>query len=250
MRAGVLGGLALGVVEIGGNRDDGLGDRLSRDSASAVSFILLQDEGGNLRGRILLAVRRHPGVAVGGLDDLVRAPGPCPSCVMGSSNDRPIRRLIAKKVRSGLVTPWRLAGWPTRRSPSSVKATIDGVVRAPSEFSMTFGVAAFHDRDAGVGGPEVDADDFCHLCRSFRFARPPDPEAIRFMDGCRTCRFDEADGRFPHAAEIGIPAAGCKSSRYIRTVVLRRKLSGAGRPGDPRFRSGRPCRRQARRPLT
>src|SRR4029079_14828726 len=42
-------------------------------------------------------------------------------------------------VFSGLVTAWRLAGWPTRRSPSSVKATIDGVVRAPSAFSMTFG---------------------------------------------------------------------------------------------------------------
>src|SRR5262245_15590268 len=42
-------------------------------------------------------------------------------------------------VFSGLVTAWRLAGWPTRRSLSSVKATIDGVVRAPSEFSITFG---------------------------------------------------------------------------------------------------------------
>src|SRR5258705_12816540 len=43
-------------------------------------------------------------------------------------------------VRSGLVTAWRLAGCPTSRSPSSVKATIDGVVRMPSAFSMTFGV--------------------------------------------------------------------------------------------------------------
>src|SRR5688572_32961813 len=42
-------------------------------------------------------------------------------------------------VRSGLVTAWRLADWPTRRSPSAVKATIDGVVRPPSEFSMTLG---------------------------------------------------------------------------------------------------------------
>ena len=48
---------------------------------------------------------------------------------------------MAKKVRSGLVTAWRLAGCPTRRSPSSVKAMIEGVVRAPSEFSITFGVA-------------------------------------------------------------------------------------------------------------
>src|SRR5436305_1202467 len=42
-------------------------------------------------------------------------------------------------VRSGLVTAWRLAGWPTRRSPSSVKATIEGVVRMPSAFSMILG---------------------------------------------------------------------------------------------------------------
>ncbi len=46
---------------------------------------------------------------------------------------------MAKKVFSGLVTPWRLAGCPTRFSPSAVKATIDGVVRAPSAFSITFG---------------------------------------------------------------------------------------------------------------
>ena len=32
----------------------------------------------------------------------------------------------------------RFAGWPVRRSPSSLKATIEGVVRAPSAFSMTF----------------------------------------------------------------------------------------------------------------
>src|SRR5579863_4946754 len=59
--------------------------------------------------------------------------------VIGSSKRRPIRRLIAKKVNSGLVTPWRLAGWPIRRSPSGAKATIDGVVRAPSAFSITLG---------------------------------------------------------------------------------------------------------------
>lgn len=35
---------------------------------------------------------------------------------------------------------WRLAGSPTRRSPLSVKATTEGVVRWPSAFSMTLGV--------------------------------------------------------------------------------------------------------------
>src|SRR3954451_16348298 len=60
--------------------------------------------------------------------------------VIGSSKRRPIRRLTAKIVLSGLVTAWRFAGWPIRRSPSFVKATTDGVVRAPSLFSMTFGL--------------------------------------------------------------------------------------------------------------
>src|SRR5690606_28053341 len=55
-----------------------------------------------------------------------------------SSARRPIRRLTAKMVFSALVTACRLAGWRTSRS-SSVKATIDGVVRAPSAFSITRG---------------------------------------------------------------------------------------------------------------
>src|ERR1700704_3904367 len=41
-------------------------------------------------------------------------------------------------VFSGLVMLCRLAVCPTSTSPLSVKATIDGVVRVPSEFSITF----------------------------------------------------------------------------------------------------------------
>src|ERR1700704_831378 len=44
---------------------------------------------------------------------------------------------MAYTVFSGLVMLWRLAGCPTRTSPSSVKATMDGVVRPPSAFSIT-----------------------------------------------------------------------------------------------------------------
>src|SRR5271165_4537696 len=56
---------------------------------------------------------------------------------IGSLKRRPISRLIAKNVFSGLVTAWRLAAWPTSRSPESVNATIEGVVRMPSLFSIT-----------------------------------------------------------------------------------------------------------------
>ena len=39
----------------------------------------------------------------------------------------------------GLVTAWRLASWPTRRSPVFVKPTTDGTVRLPSADGMTVG---------------------------------------------------------------------------------------------------------------
>ena len=50
-----------------------------------------------------------------------------------------MKRLIEKIVFSGFITAWRLATVPTRRSPDSVKATTDGVVRPPSAFSRTVG---------------------------------------------------------------------------------------------------------------
>src|SRR5437763_11562610 len=56
-----------------------------------------------------------------------------------SASLRPMKRLIENTVFSGLVTAWRFATVPTRRSPLAVNATTDGVVRAPSAFSMTRG---------------------------------------------------------------------------------------------------------------
>jgi hypothetical protein len=45
-------------------------------------------------------------------------------------------------VRWGLVTACRFARLPTRRSPSFVNATIEAVVRPPSELGMTIGFPA------------------------------------------------------------------------------------------------------------
>src|SRR6266480_2314219 len=53
-----------------------------------------------------------------------------------------MKRLIEKIVFSGLVIAWRLATWPTRRSPDLAKATTDGVMRPPSELVMTCGSPA------------------------------------------------------------------------------------------------------------
>src|SRR6201996_8701771 len=42
-------------------------------------------------------------------------------------------------VLAGLVMAWRLATWPTRRSPDLVNATTEGVVRPPSSLEITWG---------------------------------------------------------------------------------------------------------------
>src|SRR5919106_6581457 len=60
----------------------------------------------------------------------------------GSSQRRPMKRLMLKMVFSGLVIAWRLATWPTRRSPDLAKATTDGVIRPPSALVMTWGSPA------------------------------------------------------------------------------------------------------------
>ena len=51
-----------------------------------------------------------------------------------------MKRLIEKTVFSGFVMACRLATWPTRISPSFVKATTDGVRRLPSWLGMTVGL--------------------------------------------------------------------------------------------------------------
>jgi hypothetical protein len=50
-----------------------------------------------------------------------------------------MNRLIEEIVFCGLVIAWRIAAWPTTRSPLFVNATTQGVVRAPSLFSKTTG---------------------------------------------------------------------------------------------------------------
>ena len=72
--AGVLGGLALGIVEISGHGDDRLGD-LFAEAHFRIGFELGEDHRGDFRRRKLLRLavhfHFHGGVAVGSLHDLV-----------------------------------------------------------------------------------------------------------------------------------------------------------------------------------
>ena len=83
---GVLGRLALGIVEIGRHGNDRVGHRLAEKRLGRLLH-LLEDEGADLARRIGLVARLHPGVAIVGLDQRERAassslpgspgPGPC-----------------------------------------------------------------------------------------------------------------------------------------------------------------------------
>jgi hypothetical protein len=67
---GVLGGLTLGVVEVGGDGDDGVLDGLIKVGLGGLLH-LLEDESSDLGGRVLLSTGLDPGITVGVLDDLV-----------------------------------------------------------------------------------------------------------------------------------------------------------------------------------
>ncbi len=103
-------------------------------SASALSFcrIIAAISG----GEYCLPPAVDARVAAGAGDDLY---GTIDSSSRTSASLRPMKRLMEKTVFVGLVTAWRLATVPTRRSPLCAKATTDGVVRPPSLFSMTVG---------------------------------------------------------------------------------------------------------------
>jgi len=67
----ILGGLSLGIVEVSGDSDDGLLDS-GADVRLSGLLHLGEDEGSDLRRRVLLSSSFNPGISVGSSNDLVR----------------------------------------------------------------------------------------------------------------------------------------------------------------------------------
>lgn len=68
--AGIFSGLTLGVVEVGGNGDDGILDVLAHIGLGGLLH-LSEHEATDLGRRVLLALGLEPGITVGMLDNLV-----------------------------------------------------------------------------------------------------------------------------------------------------------------------------------
>ncbi len=158
--AGVLGGLALRVVEVGRHRDDGLGHRLAEVVLGGLLH-LHEHARRDLRRRHLLALHLDPGVAVVGLDDLVghHADVLLHHLVVELAADQALDReqrvlRIGDRLALGGLADQHLVvlGEGDDRRRGAVALAVLDHAR----------LAAFHDGDAGVGRAEVDADYLCH----------------------------------------------------------------------------------------
>ena len=130
--AGLLGGLPLGVGEVGRDGDDSVGDRLT-EVGLGIPLQLLQDEGADLLRLVGLVVDAHrPGLAHVALDGSDGAINVGNGLTLGDLTDEGLTRIGEGDHRRG--------------GTSTLGVRDDG------------GLAALEDGDARVGGSEVDTD--------------------------------------------------------------------------------------------
>ncbi len=134
--SGVLGGLTLGVGEVSGHGDDGLGYGLAQ-IALGVRLQLLQDHGADFLRGVLFAVDGHFLVGAhlpfDGSDGAVRI---LDGLVLGHAADQTLAVLV--------------------------EADDGGSSAAAFRIGDNDGFAAFHNGDAAVGGTKVNTDNLAH----------------------------------------------------------------------------------------
>ncbi len=156
--AGVLGGVALGVVEVRRDRDHGLAHRLAQVGLG-VGLELLQDHGRDLRRRDDLVAGLDAGVTVRAGGDLVRDDllllGHLRGLAAHEALDREDGVLgVRHRLALGRCADQALAVLGERDDRRG-RATALGV-------GDDGGLAALHHRHARVGRPQVDTDHSCH----------------------------------------------------------------------------------------
>ena len=160
--AGVLGRLALRVVEVGRDGDDSVGHRLA-EIRLGVGLQLLEDHRGDLRRRVLLVAGLDANVAVRALDDLVRDDRHLlRDLVVLAPHEALDREDRVLRVRD-LLALGRRADEPL---PVAGERD-DGGRRAPALGVRDDGrLTALQHRHAGVRRAEIDTDGLCHVCVS------------------------------------------------------------------------------------
>ena len=155
--AGVLGGLTLGVVEVGGNGDDRLGDGLAEIGFGGL-FELLQDHGRDFGRGVLLALS-HNANMVALLDHLEgHHLHLVAHFVVAAAHEALDGEDGVLRVGDGLALG-HLAYQPF----TALGEADNGGGGARTLFICNdFRLAALEDSDARVGGAEIDADNLCH----------------------------------------------------------------------------------------
>ena len=136
--AGVLGGLALGVGEVGGHGDNRLGHGFAQ-VGFGVSLELLQDHGADFLGVVILAVDGH---------------------FVGSTHLALDGRDGAVGVGDGLT----LCDLAHQAFAVLGKGDDRGSGAAAFGIRDHDGFAAFHDGHAAVGSTQVNTDNLTHCC--------------------------------------------------------------------------------------
>ena len=162
--------LTLRIVEVGGHSDDGLGDRLTQVVFRRL-FHLLQHTRRDFRRSHLFAVDFDPGVTVVRLDDLVghQADVLLDFRVLEATADEALDRVegigrVGDSLAFGGLTDQYFVA--AAKSHDGRRGAVTFAVFDDTRFT------AFHDRDAGVGGPQVNSDNFAHCIQSPRSKVP------------------------------------------------------------------------------
>ena len=162
--AGVLGGLALGIVKIRRHGDNRLGHGLAEKFLRGFLHFA-QYFSGDLRRCHFLAPHLYPGIAIVGLDDLVRDHLDVflDHIVLEFTTDQALHR------KQGIVrVGHRLALGALAHQDFAILGITDDGRRGAVTLRVLYhpGLAPLEYRYAGVGRAQVDSNNLAHLCVS------------------------------------------------------------------------------------